>query len=116
MAKRKKEDEMYTNYRVAVHWLGNNYILCNEIPKVDETVNWNMESEDLDEEIYQWYLSDCTKSDVEALVNYFPDLIFSYSEKLDLYVLCVDHWGTSWDYVMISTTNENAVRSEGEEK
>ena len=25
-----------------------------------------------------------------------------YSEKLDCYVWCVDHWGTAWDYVLTS--------------
>lgn len=23
-----------------------------------------------------------------------------YSDKLDCYVWCIDHWGTSWDYVL----------------
>jgi hypothetical protein len=27
-------------------------------------------------------------------------LLFTYSDLLDCDVLCVDHWGTSWDYVL----------------
>ena len=27
-------------------------------------------------------------------------IILSYSNLLECDVLCVDHWGTSWDYVL----------------
>ena len=49
-------------------------------------------------EIFQWFISDCTESDVEYLEKYF-DLKFTYSDMLDCYILCVTHFGTSWDYV-----------------
>ena len=134
---------MYTNYKVAVEWLGNHYILCNNICEIDESVledvsliryednEGNVISEedyfDLDteeqenynevqEEIFQWYLSDCSKSDVEYLQREFPGLLFSYSSVLDLYVLCVNHFGASWDYVAQETNNEYAVRKLGEKK
>ena len=52
-------------------------------------------------DIYQYYLTGMSQWDVEYLNKYYPDtLIIAYSEKLDLYVLCVDHFGTSWDYVL----------------
>lgn len=44
------------------------------------------------------------------------NLLFVYSPKLDLYVLCVDHYGTSWDYVVCITDLENAKRELGESK
>jgi hypothetical protein len=41
---------------------------------------------------------------------------YLYSDLLDLYILCVDHYGTSWDYVYCETTNEHAARELGESK
>lgn len=43
-------------------------------------------------------------------------LLFTYSDLLDKYILCVDHFGTSWDYVEWTTTNELAKRELGEKK
>ena len=134
---------MYTNYRVAVEWLGNHYILCNNICEIDESVLedvslihyednegntiseaefWELDTEEqenyneVQEEIFQWFLSDCSKDDVDYLTHAFPGLLFSYSRVLDLYVLCVNHFGTSWDYVTQETNNEYAVRKLGEKK
>lgn len=94
--------------------LNNNLILCNDIINVDESVIDNMvygdywskdywedveeeEREDIEEpEIYQYFLLDCSKSRIENLQYNYPEVIYSYSEKLDLYILCVHHWGTSW--------------------
>lgn len=88
-----------TTYDKAVKFLGNNYVLCNDIVDIDDLLHPRF---DLDtekgEEIYQYFLSDCSETDVEFLEKTF-NLKFAYSEKLGLYVLCVDHWGTSWDYV-----------------
>lgn len=115
------ETKYGTNYKVAVHWLGNNLILCNDIYKVDESVLENMRFSTYDEEtgeyteIYQWFLTDCSESDVKYLEETFG-LLFTYSERLDLYVLCVDHYGTSWDYVYCETTNEYAARELGQNK
>ena len=93
-----------TSYAEAVHWLHNSYVLCNNIPQIDETIWDNMEFDLYDEEtdcfedIYQYYITDCSQSDVEYLQKHF-ELKFTYSDKLDCYILCVDHFGTSWGYV-----------------
>lgn len=98
---------VYTTYSKAVDWCGNNIVLCNNVPDIDESVWDNFEGNYIENEgtederyreIYQWYITDCNKSDVEWLIKNF-DLIFTYSEKLDCYILCVDHCGTSWSYV-----------------
>ena len=110
-----------TNYRVATQWLHNSYILCNEIVEKDfsvyENVRFPLEDEETGEmtEIYQWFLTDCSESDVQYLEETFG-LLFSYSGLLDLYILCVPHYGTSWDYVYCETTNEYAARELGESK
>lgn len=96
--------QVYTTYSKAVHWCGNHYILCNNIVDIDPTIWDNFqksiynEEEDRYTEIYQWYIADCSEMDVEWLSKKF-DVLFTYSEKLDCYILAVDHFGTSWDYV-----------------
>lgn len=104
-----------TNYRVAVHWLNNSYVMCNNIPEVDNTIYDNLRFElDGTIVIYQWYITDASKSDVEYLEEHFG-LLFTYSELLDCFILCVDHYGTSWNYVYCDTTNEYAKRELGED-
>lgn len=66
-------------------------------------------------EIYQWFITDCSKWDVEYLTQHFG-LIFTCSDLLDCYILCVTHCGTGWDYVDWQTTNPNAERKLGEKK
>lgn len=93
-----------TSYKEAVHWLGNSFILCNNIQDIDPSIWDNMEFDSYDEEtdsyidIYQWFISDCSQSEVEYLQKHF-ELKFTYSDLLDCYILCVDHFGTGWDYV-----------------
>lgn len=97
-------------------------LLCNAIPAVDETLYdhiengscwryYDEEGNELDEEeaeeyegevkeqgidIFQYYLIDYATAD--RLMHCTDEIIF-YSEELDLYVLGVTHFGTSWDYV-----------------
>ena len=94
----------YTTYKEAVNWLGNDFVLCNNIQEIDNSIWDNMEFEYYNEdndsytEIYQWFITDCSQSDVEYLQKHF-ELKFTYSDMLDCYILCVDHWGTGWGYV-----------------
>lgn len=94
---------IYTTYAKAVKWINTNLVLCNNVPEIDDTIWDNFTRDIYDEdgqatEIYQWYITDCSQSDVEWLTKSF-DLLFTYSEKLDCYILAVDHYGTSWGYV-----------------
>ena len=66
-------------------------------------------------EIFQWFVTDCSEFDVNYLREHFG-LLFTYSNLLECYVLCVDHYGTSWDYVEWTTDNPNAERKLGEKK
>jgi hypothetical protein len=95
----------YISYSDAVKRFNNSLILCNNIPEFDLTIYDNMRFSFEDEdgnyrEIMQWYITDCTSTDVEYLEKWYG-LLFTYSEMLDCYILCVDHWGTSWTSVMI---------------
>lgn len=103
-----------TNYLKAVEWLHNNYILCNEIiNKFELEYRFNLYDEDTEEyvEIYQYFLTDCTERDVKFLEKSFSDMYFAYCNELDLYVLCVTHYGTSWDYVAVDVLNEDICYS-----
>ena len=91
-------------------------ILCNNIPQVDEHLLENIENgssveyydedgnpcdeenavDQSEKEVFQWYLIDDNTAD--RLKRSTKELIF-YSEKLDVYVLGVTHYGTAWDYV-----------------
>lgn len=106
-----------TTYRIATHWLGNSYVLANTITQ-DTSVFDNFRFDFYDEdgkptEIYQWYITDATESDVEWLEDTFG-LLFTYSELLDCFVLCVDHCGTGWDYVPWDIVNEEVLESNPE--
>lgn len=110
-----------TNYRVAAQWLNGSLIMCNDIVNIDFSVAENSRFATYDDEtgeyieIYQYYLTDYSTGDVEFLEQHF-NLLFSYSDTLGLYVLCVDHFGTSWNYVTVETDLEAAARELGEEK
>lgn len=100
----KHEALFYTTYKEAAHWLHNNLILQNDICEIDNQVYDYMrfstynEDDETYTEIFQWFITDCSKDDVEYLEKHFG-LLFTYSPLLDKYILCVDHWGTSWDCV-----------------
>lgn len=97
--------EKYTTYNIATHWLDGGLVLCNEIVEIDPSIFDNMrfdfynEEQGTETEIYQWFLTSWSESDVEYLEKTFPDLLFTYSDKLDCFVLCVDHYGTMWSSV-----------------
>lgn len=103
----------YTSYSAAVHWLHNNLIMCNDIPKVDEnlfemTKGYDWEA---DREIFQYFLTDMSDSEVDWMVSHFSGLHFAYSELLGLWVLLVDHWGTGWEYVSVCVYDEDLMRN-----
>lgn len=109
----KKEFPYLTTYSVAVNWLDGNLILLNDIVEIDDMIFENLRFDLFDEkgnetDIFQWFITDFSSEDVEFLEEHFG-LLFAYSDKLDLYVLCVPHLGTSWTYVPCGTDIENAA-------
>jgi hypothetical protein len=93
-----------------------NLVLCNNIPQVDEYLFDNIENgsfweyydengDECDEEnavgqyeteVFQWFIID--DNTAERLRRSTKELV-CYSEKLNVYVLGVTHYGTAWDYV-----------------
>lgn len=107
---RKENGKRFTNYYTAVGWIDNK-VLCNSLPEIDQSVYDNMRFmlEDEDENqryIYQWFITDCNKSDVEYLEKSFG-LLFTYSDILDCWVLCVDHIGTPWKGVEVEVKSND---------
>ena len=118
-----EKERGYASYRTIVEYFIGDIVLCNNITEIDESIYdnlpikeryYNENDEEITEEeyynddnayfdnsapeIYQYYL--CHVSDYEKEQCEKAGLILSYSDKLECDVLCVDHWGTSWDYVL----------------
>lgn len=85
------------DYASAVKWCHNSYVMMNNVTELNEDIIFELPN--LETEIFQWFVSDCSDFDVKFLREHFPDLIFVHSDKLNCWILAVDHWGTSWDYV-----------------
>lgn len=83
--------EMYSYYDI-----DNDY---EEITR-EEAIEKDMcciEEEPID--IYQWYI--ISDGGAEFLQD-VTDEIVMYDSELDVYVWCITHWGTAWDYVLTS--------------
>lgn len=102
-----------TTYKKAVNWLNPSLILCNEIANIDSSIWENARFDMWDEngnpkELFMFFLTSLSEGDVCFLEQHFEGLLFTYSEKLDLYILCVDHYGTAWDCIPCCTDLEVA--------
>ena len=96
------EDELKSgcvSYRRIIDRYIPDLVLCNEIANLDSSIDENINYELLgNEEIYQYFLCNITSFELERLAQY--GIVLSYSNMLELNVLCVTHFGTSWDYVL----------------
>ena len=93
-----------TSYSTLVDRFVDNLVLCNNILNLDEFLFDNIVVGEIgeDTEIYQAYIIDIANYNIEYLQENLEntnDIIIAYSNMLDCFVLLVDHFGTSWDYV-----------------
>ena len=97
-----EREQGFASYRTIIDRFIGDIVLCNNITEVDPSVFDNMKynAEDGEDypEIYQYYLCNIGQLEEEYLQK--MGIILSYSDMLDCDVLCVDHYGTSWDYVL----------------
>lgn len=118
-------EQGFASYKTIVNYFIGDIVLCNNIIDIDESVYENLETEERyfnenDEEIteeeyfeddnaycdnsapeiYQYFI--CNLADWKREQAKKAGLILSYSDMLGCDVLCVDHLGTSWDYVLTS--------------
>ena len=113
--KEEKENNKIS-YRRLVERCGDIW-LFNKAPELSDYefdfeigTNYDEETEE-EKDIYQYYLLDCNDYRLKKLRDCnCKDLIIAWSEKLENYILFVDHFGTSWDYILTEfepTTNLN---------
>lgn len=89
----------FASYKTIVERFIGDIVLCNNIVNIDESIFENVRGElGKDVEIFQYYLCNIGQWEAEQLEK--MGIITSYSDKLDCDVLLVDHFGTSWDYVL----------------
>lgn len=111
----KKSNKVYISYRNAVKYFNNDFVLCNNILEIDDSIfcsDYNIINDgfyDSDNEIFQYFICSCTESDAKYL-NEFFGIQFLFSEKLDCYILPVFHYGTSWDYVPVKVLDDEVAR------
>lgn len=129
----------YVSYARLCDRIFSDMILCNNIMEVDDSIIDNLELGDFydyyDDEgneytkeeyendtdgkiyeqardFYQYFIVNLNIS-VDYIKEHYGDCVtLMYSDKLDNYILAVDHFGTSWSYVETSikwTTNLNDV-------
>lgn len=92
----------YIDYYSAVHWLNRSLVMINDtIFDIDADYEdpYKEDEDGKPREIFQRFITDFTEDEVEWMGKTFPGVILSYCNTLNKYILCVDHWGTSWDYV-----------------
>ena len=100
------EEEKRTNkisYRRLINRITDNLILCNNIENIDNNIFDNIVIGEIseDSDIFQYFIIDIDEWTIEKLQNKkCYDIIIAYSEALENYVLMVDHFGTSWNYVL----------------
>lgn len=97
--------EKRTTYRDMIDFCCDNMVMNNYIMQELSAKGFYFDIEngtDYDEEddyyydVYQYFI--ISSRDAERLEEYTNELIY-YCEELDLYILGVCHWGTSWDGV-----------------
>ena len=94
-----EKEKGFASYRTIIEYFAGDIVLCNNIVDIDDSVYDNMMEcgEDIPE-IYQYYICNLSGYNREQLQK--AGVILSYSDMLDNDIICVDHFGTSWDYVL----------------
>ena len=109
------KEKFYTDFATVINWLSPSLILCNHIGEIDPSIydneQFNIYDEETDEckEIFQYYLTNLNQDDVEWLNKTFNGLLFTYSDLLECYVLCVDHYGTPWNGVPVEVISQDWI-------
>ena len=93
-----EKEQGKASYKTIVDYFISDVVLCNNIANIDDSIFYNMENANENVEIYQYYLCNVGQWEREQCLK--AGLILSYSDMLDCDVLCVDHFGTGWDYVL----------------
>ena len=97
------------SYRTLVDRFIGDIVLCNNIADIDRGIfeyrNIEVGKVDDNTDIFQYYLCNVGQYEIDRLKELTKDnndIILAYSDVLECDVLMVDHFGTSWDYVLTS--------------
>lgn len=109
------------NFRTLIKFLFTDMNLCNLITQDYEYFTIEI-GNDYDEEtgesadIFQYYIVNCDNWRIEQYKNWLEenekesDIILYHDDNLDVDVLGVTHFGTSWDYVPTSIEIERETK------
>ena len=97
------------SYKTLIDTYVNNLILCNNIKDDDTFIFEDLqktickvfpynEEEQEDIEIFQYYLTDLDSVSADTLTK--AGELVVYNNSLNLYVLCVTHYGSSWQDII----------------
>lgn len=114
-------DSDTVNFRTLANFLFTDMVLCNNIAQdyeyfTPEVGNDYDEENNKYTEIFQYFIVDCDSWRMEQYKNWLEenekesDIILYYDNRLEVYVLGVTHFGTSWDYVPTSIEIEREVK------
>lgn len=115
LEKERNSEEKRTgkaSYKSIIDRYFSDLVLCNDIIKVDYELE-DIIGTQFDEEwndpidIYQYYIANITEWNIEQLQELMAEnndnsILLMYSNVLNVYILGVTHFGTSWDYVPTS--------------
>lgn len=116
-------DTNTVNFRTLANFLFTDMVLCNNITKDYEYFTTEI-GNDYDEktgesiEVYQYFIVDCDNWRIEQYQKWLEenekegDIIVYYDNKLEVYVLGVTHFGTSWNYVPTSIKIKREVEED----
>ena len=68
----------------------------NEITELKERIEELEDEQDEMPEVFQWFIID---DEGARICQEFNEIVY-YCEEIDMYLWGVDHYGTSWDYVL----------------
>lgn len=88
----------YLDFNTLAEMVGNrvlNHYIFSALPLESWEQIHGAEDEYID--IYQFYI--ISPYGYSILEEYTDEVVY-YNEKIDMYVWCITHFGTSWDYVL----------------
>lgn len=108
----EKETGFVSYYTLVKRYI-DDMVLCNNIINIDDSIFENVKVGKLkyDDDIFQYFIISINEWDLESLQrDYKNELIISYSDLLECYILLVDHFGTSWDYVLTNIKHTQTLK------
>lgn len=84
----------YLDYAALAEIIGNR-VRNNNLR--EQTYGWKLVSGVVEDEIFQDYI--ITEWGYDFLREHTDEAVF-YNEDLEMYIWGIQHWGTSWDYVL----------------